>query len=106
MNNPDVYASLYPNRTVIKDPSGEYSNWMFFFGWFLGLLNLAVFSGYFSAGKNKNKSALNVLFDVFIVLPIAAIMIFGPFFSGFAAVPLAQKVTGSLKYLTAFQLTY
>lgn len=101
-NNSDVYASLYPNRTVIKDPAGEYGGWMYFFGWFLGLCNLGVFAVYFTAGKNQTKSALKVLFDIFIVLPIAIVMILGPFFSGFAAVPLAQKVSSTLTRLIIF----
>lgn len=66
---------------------------MFFYGWILGLANLGVFAVYYSAGKEQKKGPIRWLFDICIVFPIAIVMILGPFFSGFAAVPLAQKVS-------------
>jgi hypothetical protein len=63
---------------------------MFFFGSVWGWVNLLVFWGYFRTGSAFG-SARQTIFSIFIVAPIAVVLILGPFFSPWVALPLAQK---------------
>lgn len=68
------------------------------FGFCWGIVNIGIFWIYFSSDagfgstSNRRISATRWLFNVVIVLPIAAVMCLGPFFSPFAGLSLAQKV--------------
>ena len=96
---PDIHASLYPNpRTIVNATDaggGAYSAMMFIFGFVWGLFNLLVcttFLGFLYDSISVRKAT----FTAFILSPIAAILILGPFFSPWIARPLAQNVRNCL----------
>ena len=68
---------------------------MFMFGFVWGCVNLAVAWAYFVSGFAFS-SGPKRLFSLLIVTPIAVVLILGPFFSPWIALPLAQKVRDHL----------
>ena len=76
---------------------------MFLFGFVWGCINLLVFWGYFSSGFAFG-SGRQSIFTTFIVAPIAVVLILGPFFSPWIALPLAQKVSDHLYFMTSMRL--
>jgi hypothetical protein len=72
---------------------------MFLFGFVWGWVNLAVVKAYFSSAFAFG-SGRQSIFTWFIMVPIAAVLILGPFFSPWIALPLAQKVTDRVVHNT------
>jgi hypothetical protein len=68
---------------------------MFLFGLIWGGVNLGVFWAYFRSSFAFD-SGRQGIFSLFIVAPIAVVMILGPFISPFVALPLAQRVRNRL----------
>jgi hypothetical protein len=71
---------------------------MFFFGFYWGMANIAVWFAYLSAAfKNKVMpgifSFLWVIVHLFVVIPIAIVMCLGPFFAGFVAESVIRPVS-------------
>lgn len=92
---PDIRTSLYPNpRTIVNATNagwGAYTAMMFIFGFVWGLFNLLVcttFLGFLCDSLSVRKAT----FTAFILSPIAAVLVLGPFFSPWIARPLAQNV--------------
>jgi len=89
-----IYASIHPNPRIPVNIT--HSGWtgyivmMFLFGWVWGCVNLAVFWGYFSSSFAFD-SGRQGMFSLFVVAPIATVLILGPFISPFIALPLAQR---------------
>jgi hypothetical protein len=96
---PDIHVSLHPNpRTIVNATNsgwGAYSAMMFIFGFVWGLFNLGVCFG-FLGFLHEYLSARKAIFTAFILSPIAAVLILGPFFSPWIARPLAQNVRDCL----------
>ena len=98
----DIYACIHPNPRIAVNIT--HSGWngykvmMFMFGFAWGCVNLAVFWGYFCTGFAFG-SGRQTIFTIFIVAPIAVVLILGPFFSPWVALPLAQKVRNCLSVI-------
>lgn len=75
---------------------------MFFFGFIWGVINLGVMAGYFGLVFSESRYSprnrptwfitLKVLFNLFIMLPIALFLVIMPFFGGWIVLPLEQIV--------------
>ena len=97
-----VHACVEPNprNAVNRNHSGflGYEAMMFLFGFVWGVVNLGVAWMYYawlfgsSSSKNAVLTSLNVLFNIFVVLPFWAFLIIMPFFGGWIVVPIAQRV--------------
>ncbi len=78
-----------------------YEAMIFLFGFVWGIVNLGVAWMYYAwlFGSNSSRngvlSFMNVLFNIFVVLPFWAVLIIMPFFGGWIAVPIAQRVRRS-----------
>lgn len=74
---------------------------MFLFGFVWGVVNLCAawmyYAWLFGSGSSRGRflTTMNVLANVFIVLPFWATLIIMPFFGGWIVVPIAQRVCGS-----------
>ncbi|KIM82409.1 hypothetical protein PILCRDRAFT_820243 [Piloderma croceum F 1598] len=88
-----IHASIYPNPRTIPNATnsgwGAYSAMMFIFGFVWGLFNLRVCLGFL--GLLQEYLSQKATFTGFILSPIAAVLILGPFFSPWIARPLAQN---------------
>lgn len=95
-----------PRNAVNRKHSGfqGYEAVMFLFGFVWGIVNLGVawmyYAWLFGSGSSRGRvlTTLNILANVFIVLPFWAVLIIMPFFGGWITVPIAQRV--SLLYLS------
>jgi hypothetical protein len=97
-----IHASIHPNpRTAVNITHSGWTGYvtmMFIFGFCWGIVNLIVFWAYFypsfgfgSSHRNQNLSTMRMLFNMFIMVPVATVMILGPFFSPWVALPFAQR---------------
>lgn len=100
----DIYASIHPNPRIPVNITHSawtgYTVMMFLFGFVWGCINLLVFWGYFCS-KFAFGSGRQSIFTMFIVAPIAVVLILGPFFSPWIALPPAQKVSDHLYFMTS-----
>ncbi|CAL1701572.1 unnamed protein product [Somion occarium] len=91
-----------PRTAVNRTHSGfeGYEAMMFFFGFIWGVINLGVMAGYFGLVFSESRYSprnrptwfitLKVLFNLFIMLPIALFLVIMPFFGGWIVLPLEQ----------------
>jgi hypothetical protein len=102
----DIYASIHPNPRIPVNitPSrwNGYCDMMFIFGFVWGGVNILVYWVYFCSDIAFG-SVRRTLFTLFVLIPIAPVLILGPFFSPWIALPLARKVRDRLSFIISKQ---